>query len=49
MICKYGRELSETQAKGFVKEAVITVPSYYDQEKRLMMISAAELAGLKVE
>lgn len=48
-VLKYGRELAETQAKGPVKDAVITVPSYYNQEERLMMITAAELAGLKVE
>ena len=49
MILKYGRDLAEHQAKGVVKDAVITVPSYYNQEKRSMMISAADLAGLKVE
>ena len=38
MILKYGRDLSEYQAKGDVKEAVITVPSYFTQEKREMMI-----------
>ena len=49
MILKYGRDLSEYQAKGDVKEAVITVPSYFSQEKREMMIQAADLAGLRVE
>ena len=49
MILKYGRELAEVQAKGAVRDAVITVPSYFDQEKRLMMYTAAELAGLKIE
>ena len=49
MILKYGRDLSEYQAKGDVKEAVITVPSYFTQEKREMMIQAADLAGLRVE
>lgn len=49
MILKYGRELAEFQAKGAVRDAVITVPSYWNQEKRLMMNTAAELAGLKVE
>ena len=46
MILKYGRELAEYQAKGVVKDAVITVPNYFNQEKRAMMITAAELAGL---
>ena len=45
---KYGRNLAETTAKGVVKEAVITVPSYFTQEQRLMLIDAAELAGLNV-
>lgn len=49
MILKYGRDLAEYQAKGDVRDAVITVPSYYSQEKREMMIQAADLAGLKVE
>jgi len=49
MILKYGRDLAEFQAKGPVRDAVITVPSYFDQEKRLMMYTAAELAGLKIE
>ena len=50
MILAYGKGLSERQAQGnsLVKDAVLTVPSYYDQEKRLMMIDAAELAGLTV-
>jgi len=49
MILKYGRSLAEFQADGTVRDAVITIPSYFDQEKRLMMMTAAELAGLKVE
>jgi len=49
MILKYGRELAEAQADGTVRDAVITIPSYFDQERRLMMMTAAELAGLKVE
>lgn len=48
MILAYGRELSEKQAKGLVKDAVITVPSFWGQEKRRMLIDAAELAGLTV-
>ena len=49
-ILAYGKSLSERQAEGsgFVKDAVITVPSYYDQERRLMMMQAAEIAGLTV-
>jgi len=38
MILKYGRTLAETQAKGTVRDAVLTIPSYFNREKRLMMI-----------
>lgn len=38
MILKYGRTLAETQAKGTVRDAVITIPSYFNREKRLMMV-----------
>ena len=50
MVLSYGRKLSELQADGTgaVKDAVITVPSYYNQEQRRMLIDAAELAGLNV-
>ena len=40
--------MSERKAEGLVKEAVITVPSYFTQEQRLMLIDAAEMAGLNV-
>ena len=50
MVLAYGKNLSERQAEGngYVKDAVITVPNYYDQERRRMMMQAAELAGLNV-
>lgn len=49
MILAYGKLLSEKQAEsGACRDAVITVPSYYNQEKRLMLIDSAELAGLNV-
>ena len=32
MILRYGRTLAETQSNGIVKDAVITIPSYYNQE-----------------
>lgn len=47
-ILKYGRTLSQTQAEGSVFECVITIPSYFGQEQRRMMMDAAEIAGLKV-
>ena len=49
MILAYGRDLAEKQAGGqLVKEAVITVPSYYNGEKRRMLLDAAELSGINV-
>jgi len=49
MILKYGRQLSEIQSGGVtVKDSVITIPSYFNQEQRRMVIDAAELAGLYV-
>jgi hypoxia up-regulated 1 len=49
MILKYGRELSEKSAGGAtVRDAVITIPSYFTQEQRRMMLDAADLAGLTV-
>jgi len=47
-IMKYGRNLAEIQANGNVRDAVITIPSYFDREKRLMMQQSAEMAGLSV-
>lgn len=47
-LLKYGRNLAEKTADGKVTEAIITVPSYFTQEQRLMLIDAAELAGLNV-
>lgn len=44
----YGKKLSEKQANGPVTESVITIPSYFNQEQRRMMLDAADLAGLKV-
>ena len=50
MVLAYGKSLSERQAdgNGACRDTVITVPSYYEQERRLMLIDAAELAGLNV-
>jgi len=47
MIFKYGRGLAERQVNGqTVSDCVITVPSYFTQEQRLMVIDAAKMAGL---
>lgn len=50
MILKYGRTLSETQvgSGATVKDAVITIPSYFTQEQRRMFLDAAEIAGIHV-
>lgn len=49
MVFKYGRSLSEIQSEGAtVKDAVITIPSYFDQQQRRMVMDAADLAGLYV-
>lgn len=48
MVLAYGKDFSETVAEGKIKDAVITVPSFYTQNERLALIDAAELAGLNV-
>jgi molecular chaperone DnaK (HSP70) len=46
MILGYGRKLAETLSEGYVRDTVITVPSYFDQTQRRMVEEAADLAGL---
>ncbi len=49
MLLKYGRTLSENMVEGAtVRDAVITIPSYFSQEQRRMVLTAAELAGIDV-
>ena len=48
MLLKYGKQLSEKQAGGTVKDCVITIPSYFTPSQKRMMNDAAELAGLSV-
>jgi hypoxia up-regulated 1 len=47
-LLKYGRKLSEIQAKGTIKDCVITIPSYYTASQRRMVYDAADIAGLNV-
>jgi hypoxia up-regulated 1 len=47
-ILKYGRNLAEKQAGGNVFDAVITIPSYFEREQKLLLLQAAEFAGLNV-
>jgi len=42
------KSFAEKQAEGSVRDCVITVPSWYTYDQRLMIIDAAELANLKV-
>jgi hypoxia up-regulated 1 len=49
MILQYIKMLAEKQAGGFVRDCVITVPSWFTYDQRLMLKDAAEgLAGLNV-
>lgn len=49
MLLQYVKMLAEKQAGGAVREAVITVPSWFTYDQRLMIKDAAEhLAGLSV-
>jgi molecular chaperone DnaK (HSP70) len=45
-ILKYGRTLAERQAGGNVFDAVITIPSYFEREQKLLLLQAADFAGL---
>jgi len=40
--------MSENQAGSTIKDAVITIPSYYNPSQRKMIIDSAEIAGLSV-
>ena len=49
MILQYIKMLAEKQAEGFVRDCVITVPSWFTYDQRLMLKDAAEgLAGFNV-
>lgn len=49
MLMQYVRQLAEKQAEASVREIVVTVPSWFTYDQRVMMRDAAEaLAGLSV-
>jgi len=48
MVLSKCREYAQDSARQPVKEAVITVPTYFNQAERRAVINAAELSGLKV-
>jgi hypothetical protein len=48
MILSEARKITEKYAEQPVKDAVITVPSYFNQAERRAMAVAAEIAGLNL-
>lgn len=48
MILNYSRTLAQDFAEQPVKDAVITVPAYFNQAERRAVLQAAHIAGLKV-
>ncbi|XP_053126053.1 hypoxia up-regulated protein 1 isoform X2 [Hemicordylus capensis] len=48
MVLNYSRALAEEFAEQTIKDAVITVPAYFNQAERRAVLYAAQMAGLKV-
>uniref|UniRef100_A0A8C1I9H3 Hypoxia up-regulated protein 1 n=1 Tax=Cyprinus carpio TaxID=7962 RepID=A0A8C1I9H3_CYPCA len=48
MILNYSRGLAQDFAEQPIKDAVITVPAYFNQAERRAVLQAAHIAGLKV-
>ncbi|XP_016118658.1 hypoxia up-regulated protein 1-like [Sinocyclocheilus grahami] len=48
MILNYSRGLAQDFAEQPIKDAVITVPAYFNQAERRAVLQAANIAGLKV-
>ena len=48
MILSHAREIASTYAEGPIVDAVITVPTTWGQVERKSMVTAAELAGIKL-
>jgi len=46
MLLKTGKQFAEKQAGVSIKDAVITIPSWFTHQQRRMMVDASELAGL---
>lgn len=44
----FAKELAEEQANENVREAVVTVPGWYNEQERRAVLDAAEIAGLRV-
>lgn len=47
-VLAHAKEFTETHAGSKVRDAVMTVPSYYTQNERTALLDAAELAGFNV-
>ncbi|KAM4544727.1 hypoxia up-regulated protein 1 [Odontesthes bonariensis] len=48
MVLNYSRGLAQDFAEQHIKDAVITVPSFFNQAERRAVLHAAQMAGLKV-
>ncbi|XP_073685468.1 hypoxia up-regulated protein 1 [Garra rufa] len=48
MILNYSRSLAQDFAEQIIKDAVITVPAFFNQAERRAVLQAAHIAGLKV-
>ncbi|XP_051972096.1 hypoxia up-regulated protein 1 isoform X2 [Xyrauchen texanus] len=48
MVLNYSRGLAQDFAEQPIKDAVITVPAYFNQAERRAVLHAAQIAGLKV-
>ncbi|KAJ8399013.1 hypothetical protein AAFF_G00416800 [Aldrovandia affinis] len=48
MVLNYSRGLAQDFAEQTVKDAVITVPAFFNQAERRAVLQAAQMAGLKV-
>ena len=48
MLISKARDYSQDFARQPVKEAVLTVPAYFNQAERRAVLAAAELSGVKV-
>ena len=48
MLISKCRDYAQEFARQPVKEAVITVPAYFNQAERRAVLNAAELSGIKV-
>ncbi|XP_076876610.1 hypoxia up-regulated protein 1 [Brachyhypopomus gauderio] len=48
MVLNYSRSLAQDFAEQVIKDAVITVPVFFNQAERRAVLNAAQMAGLKV-